>query len=123
MNDKEIGRLGESLAANFLIQKGMVLLARNLKNKFGEIDLLMRQGEQIVVVEVKSGAVADLNADGLYRPLDRVTDAKQRKLQMLAQVVAQQYSDRNVRVDVVEVRIDQVSRKARCEHLENVLEG
>ena len=43
----------EDLAASWLQQQGLVLLARNYRARCGEIDLVMRHGEYIVFVEVK----------------------------------------------------------------------
>lgn len=124
MNDIEIGRLGENLAANFLIKKGMILLQKNyLIKKVGEIDLLMRDGEEIVLVEVKSGVCSGAMGGELFRPLDRVNYKKQMKLRLLANCIAGQYPDSVVRVDVVEVKLDLEKRTGRCMHLENVIEG
>ncbi|UCF67670.1 MAG: YraN family protein [Acidobacteriota bacterium] len=48
------GRRAESLAARYLFAQGMTILARNVRAGCGEIDLIARDGDQIVFVEVRS---------------------------------------------------------------------
>jgi len=52
--NKQIGRLGEQLAVEYLTDKGYVVLERNWGNKWGEIDLICRDGVTLVFVEVKT---------------------------------------------------------------------
>ncbi|HET8601543.1 MAG TPA: YraN family protein [Segeticoccus sp.] len=49
-----LGRRGEQLAADFLEAGGMRILARNWRCSQGEIDILARDGDTLVVVEVKT---------------------------------------------------------------------
>jgi putative endonuclease len=44
----------EELAARFLADRGLVLLARNYRTRFGEIDLVARDGTTLVFVEVRA---------------------------------------------------------------------
>jgi putative endonuclease len=53
-HNQEIGRWGESAAAEYLCTLGYELLGRNLRTPFGEIDLLVRSAGLIVFVEVKT---------------------------------------------------------------------
>jgi putative endonuclease len=54
----ERGRLWESRAAAFLEQQGLKLLARGYRCRLGELDLVMRDGPLIVVVEVRARSAA-----------------------------------------------------------------
>lgn len=63
------GRPAEDLAAAFLQQQGLELVARNYRCRFGEIDLIARDGEMLVFVEVRmrasdrfGGAAASITA-------------------------------------------------------------
>ena len=47
------GADAEQLAADFLVAKGMHIVARNFRTRFGEIDLVARDGESLVFVEVR----------------------------------------------------------------------
>jgi putative endonuclease len=51
---KALGREGETKAAEALEKKGMQILARNFRSRTGEIDIIAREAETIVFVEVKT---------------------------------------------------------------------
>ncbi|KAA0206118.1 YraN family protein [Candidatus Uhrbacteria bacterium] len=50
---KADGRLGEDLAASFLVERGFRIVARNWTHRLGEIDLIAERGGDIRFVEVK----------------------------------------------------------------------
>ncbi|MEM9882850.1 MAG: YraN family protein [Planctomycetota bacterium] len=95
------GRRGERLAARHLKHKGYRVLARNLRSRHGELDLLVESPDgAVVVVEVKAGA-----ANPAFPPELHVTPAKQRKLVVLAATLARRHrlTTRRIRFDVVAV--------------------
>ena len=47
------GAQAEALAAAFLASKGLAIVARNVRSRFGEIDLVARDGDTLVFVEVR----------------------------------------------------------------------
>ena len=51
---QRLGRKGEDLAESYLQADGYVILARNARTPYGEIDIVARQGSEIVFVEVKT---------------------------------------------------------------------
>lgn len=51
---QKLGKAGEQRAVEFLLNKGYVILATNFKLKFGEIDVIAQDGDEIVFVEVKT---------------------------------------------------------------------
>ena len=53
-NNKELGREGEKVAADYLEDLGYMLLERNYRSSRAEIDLVARDGDLLVFVEVKS---------------------------------------------------------------------
>lgn len=74
MRSQQLGKLGETFVKNFLEDKGYVFLQANYKTQFGEIDLIMKEAEQVVFVEVKTrkeqnaiSGTADLPASKLER--------------------------------------------------------
>ncbi|MCC6160072.1 MAG: YraN family protein [Deltaproteobacteria bacterium] len=93
-----LGRAGEDLAAEHLRSLGYRILERNLKLRRGEIDILARHGDVLVIVEVKSASGEDIS------PTVHVNSQKARKLVSL---VAELRQTRNLR-DVA-IRIDVVS--------------
>lgn len=55
-----LGELGEELAAEFLIEKGYQILQRNVFFRYGEIDIIARDGDEIVFVEVRTRTIGKL---------------------------------------------------------------
>jgi putative endonuclease len=49
----EAGAQAETLAARFLEARGLKLVERNWRSRFGELDLVLREGDTIVMVEVR----------------------------------------------------------------------
>lgn len=72
---KLLGDRGERLAVQYLRRQGYGILARQSRNRIGEIDIIAQDGEWIVFVEVKTRS-----DDGKGLPVEAVTPAKQRQL-------------------------------------------
>lgn len=98
MSDLELGRRGENLAAEFLISAGFTILQRNWRIPAGEIDILAKIQDEIVVVEVKTQSSATYSD-----PVYKVDAAKQRKLRLLMRIIAARYPDQNIRLDVITI--------------------
>lgn len=100
--NRQRGQHGERLAAKYLKKQGYRLLARNVRSRHGELDLIARDpdGKTIVSVEVKAGA-----ANPHYPPELHVTPAKQRKIVALTAQLARrnQLTGRPFRFDVIAV--------------------
>lgn len=79
------GNAAEDQVLNYLIEQGLRLVTRNYSCKAGEIDLIMRDAEYLVFVEVRYRARTDFGS-----ALESVTPAKQRKLILTAQYYLQQ---------------------------------
>lgn len=108
---KELGVTGEDLAAEFLINKGYQVLERNLKTKYGEVDILALAGQTTVIVEVKTKTSLSF---GL--PVEMVGPRKQRKLRLLATALAVQRKLVDYRIDVVSVDLSN-PRAVQIEHI------
>lgn len=102
------GDQGEALAERYLRQAKYRTVARNLRTRLGEIDLLMLapDGRTVVFVEVKSAA-PDRRSTVL--PEHRVGQAKQRKIAALAAKLIQKHklTNRPIRFDVIGVSLYQ----------------
>lgn len=70
-----LGSAAEDLALRYLQAQGLTLILRNFRCRFGELDLIMREGEFLVFVEVRSRRYARYGA-----PAESVTPAKRQKL-------------------------------------------
>jgi len=69
------GELAETLAAEFLHGKGLRIVARNYRSRYGEIDLIARDGPTVVFVEVRSRS-----SDSYGGAAASITAAKREKL-------------------------------------------
>ncbi len=76
---QEHGRQAEERALAHLRQHGLVLIARNFHSRFGELDLIMRQAEVLVFVEVRAR-----RSSGFASPADSIDRHKQRRLALAA---------------------------------------
>ena len=117
-----LGRKGEEAAARFLERHGFVILARNLRSRLGEIDLLARDRSTLVFVEVKArrGSPAD-------PPVAAVDARKRARLGRLAlgYLAARRLGERSCRFDVVGVTLDEAGEVTGVRHLRHAfdLEG
>jgi putative endonuclease len=99
--NEAVGRYGEELAARHLTGVvGMALLDRNWRCREGEIDLVLRDGDALVVCEVKTRTDESHGS-----PHEAVTPAKLERLQRLGERWAQAHGVRppETRVDLVAV--------------------
>lgn len=80
MNTRSLGTAWEARAAQFLEREGCVILERNYRSRRGEIDLIVRDGEYLVFVEVKYRKTA-----GSGLPEEAVNYRKQRIISRAAQ--------------------------------------
>lgn len=79
------GKSAEALAENYLAGMGLVPVSRNYRCRQGEIDLIMRDGETLVFVEVR------YRKSGHYgSALETVTATKQQKILIAAQLYIQE---------------------------------
>ncbi len=96
-----IGQKGEAAAARFLKKEGYEILAQNYRTTLGEIDIVARDGETLVFIEVKTRSG---NSYGL--PQDAVDLKKQVKITQVALLYLSKENLRpcSCRFDVVAVR-------------------
>jgi len=100
---RQFGNAGEDLAANYLEGKGYVVIDRQWRCVYGEIDLVCKQNDEWVFVEVKSR-----NDDQYGFPEDAVTATKRRHLAACADQYLLDHHQNNVpwRVDVIAIEFD-----------------
>lgn len=98
--NKAMGDYGERVAAEHLRRLGMVVLARNWTCKFGEIDIVARDGSTLVICEVKTRS-----GHGYGGPFEAVTGHKAMRLRRLAMhwLEVHDVDPPSLRIDVVSV--------------------
>lgn len=94
------GEKGESLAVEQLTKKGYKILERNYRTKMGEIDIIAKDGDVIVFIEVKARQTASYG-----NPKYAVTWTKQKKIIRTAQLYLKLTNqlDKRARFDVVAI--------------------
>ncbi|GAA3491805.1 MULTISPECIES: YraN family protein [Streptomyces] len=98
-----LGRYGEDLAARRLAEAGMTVLERNWRCRAGEIDIVARDGDALVVCEVKTR-----RAGAFQQPAEGVTAEKARRLHTLAELYLHEYGavpPGGARIDLVGVTL------------------
>jgi putative endonuclease len=100
LGKQALGHYGETLALRHLLDQGMVLLDRNWTCPAGEVDLVLRDGDVLVVCEVKTRTTHDYGS-----PHEAVTEDKLARLRRLsaAWVEAHAAAPADVRIDLVAV--------------------
>lgn len=114
-----LGRLGEEVAADHLTERGLTVVERNWRCRSGEIDLVARDGDCLVVVEVPTRASRRFG-----EPEDSLGRANRARLALLARLYWHETSwDGPCRVDVLAVRMDRRGRVTRVTHYPNAVTG
>lgn len=95
-----LGNYGESVAERHLVEAGMTVLDRNWRCADGEIDLVLREGDTLVICEVKTRS-----HDGCGTPHEAVDKTKLDRLKRLAIAWLEQHDVRapGIRIDLVAV--------------------
>ena len=78
---QSLGKRGEAYARKLVEESGLVVLEQNFRVPRGEVDLIARDGDAIVFIEVKTRA-----SQHYGQPFEAVGPAKQRKISYAAQV-------------------------------------
>lgn len=96
---RKLGNAGEDLAVEYLMAKGYVLLGRNVQLSHHEVDIVMRDGECLVFVEVKTR-----RNDWFADPMRSVDDEKLWNLMEAAKIYRHEHPEcyrMGFRIDVV----------------------
>ena len=72
---QELGRFAEDIAAEYLVSLGWKVLARNVRNEYGELDIVTADGKELVIVEVRARTIGKIQS-----PADSIGTRKLRTL-------------------------------------------
>ena len=109
---------GERAAERLLRRKGYIIVGRNVRNSFGELDLVAVDGRTVVFVEVKA------RRSDLENPAEAVTEEKQRRLTRaaLAYLKRNHLLEQSARFDVAAVVWPKNERRPTVRHYVNAFE-
>ena len=114
-----LGDAGERLAARYLRRQGYTILARRYRTSLGELDLVARDGDCVVFVEVKTRRSQDAG-----HPAEAVHRSKQAQLTRLALAFLKRFGwlERAARFDVVSIVWGEKGAEPEITHYRNAFE-
>jgi putative endonuclease len=115
MSDKiKIGNKGEKLAADFFLNKGFEVVERNYRFKKAEIDLIIKKGNWLIFVEVKTRSSSDFGEPEAF-----VDEGKGHRIFDAAEEYIYSTDWRgHIRFDIVSVKL---GRETEIEHFEDAI--
>ncbi|XOB42013.1 MAG: YraN family protein [Candidatus Nealsonbacteria bacterium] len=130
MNPKQLGNFGENIACYYLKNKGYKILDKNYSRKWiqgpqkGEIDIVAKKDDVIYFIEVKTLTESDREQPSVISPEEKVNFQKQKQLIKITQ---DWLSEKKIpleskwQIDVVAIKIDLKSKKAKIRHIQNAI--
>ncbi|SHH15496.1 putative endonuclease [Thermosyntropha lipolytica DSM 11003] len=111
---RELGRWGEKIASDYLMQKGYKILARNYYTRYGEIDIICQRDGILVLVEVKTRQNLHYG-----EPEEAVTTRKISHIRKAAAVYLNQTDVfyKEIRFDVISILLEE--KRYEIKHIEN----
>ena len=114
-----LGEWGEGVASQFLQERGYRITETNYRCRWGEVDIVARDGDELVFVEVRTRRDTEYGT-----PEESITAAKARRLVATAQEYMQRHGgeDLDWRIDLVSIRLGRGHQLRDISHLTNVVE-
>lgn len=114
----QIGKLGEQIASDHLASKGLHIIDRNFRTKYGEIDLIIKKDKKIIFVEVKTRI-----GDQKGKPYEAVTRSKYGHLKLAAElyVLKNNLKEYKLSIHVVSIILASDLKVEKIDHFEDVL--
>lgn len=97
-HNQRIGKWGEDTAVEYLTQKGYEVVARNVRTPYGEVDIVAKQSDVIIFVEVKTRTS---NTMGL--PEESITPRKREHMLAAADHYAAENKIDHWQIDVIAI--------------------
>ena len=118
MHSRDIGALGEKIAAEYLTGLGYVIRERNFRSREGEIDIIAEKDDFLVFIEVRTRT-----SNSYGTPEESVTTQKKERLIALAEAYIEDREDlpSSWRIDVVAIELGAKRKVARLEIIENAI--
>ena len=118
MKRKETGILGEKLAQDYLIKRGFRILENNYRCPHGEIDIVARDNDFLVFIEVRTKTNLEFGS-----PEESITSVKKERIRATAFHYQQSHDGLSPlwRLDVVAVELNSKGEPLRIELYENAI--
>ncbi len=114
--NQEIGMLGERLAVKYLEKKEYIILERNYRCRQGEMDIIAKDNEEIVFIEVKTRTTINFG-----RPAEAVNYIKREHLQNIARyyLYTKKITKIPIRFDVIEIYLNK--KEYAVNHIKQIM--
>ena len=112
----EFGKMGEDIAANYLTKNNYKIIERNFRCKQGEIEIIAKERDEIVFVEVKTRSSCTYG-----RPSEAVNENKQKHITKAAKyyIYLNKLENYYIRIDVIEVYFS--NNKFYINHIKQII--
>ena len=119
INRKDTGTQGELIAQNYLKNHGYHILENNFRSRFGEIDIIARQNDTLVFIEVRTKKSKSFGI-----PEESITTTKARHLIHTAYYYRQNHKKlpEKWRIDFLAIELDDNDKLLRINLIENAIE-
>jgi len=116
---RDVGIRGERIAESYLRRRGYTVLHKNYRCREGEIDIIVRDEDCIVFVEVRTKRDC-----GFGCPEESITSVKKERLIALAELYIQDADMPHVswRIDVIAIELNSHNTVARLNHVVNAVD-
>jgi len=117
VSKKSLGKRGEDIAEKYLLEHGFEILDRNFQNRYGEIDIIAKDKDTLVFVEVKTRL-----SEKFGLPEEAVTPLKIKKITKSGQYYRNLKNNlpEGDRIDVVAIVFNSMLTLERIELIKNV---
>jgi putative endonuclease len=119
-HNQRLGKFGESLAVEYLLDRGYSILKQNWRSPYGELDIVAMKDNRIIFMEVKTRTSLRFGW-----PEEAITSQKQEHLWNCGEAFLDAFPEYTVlpwQIDVLAILIEsQVDRKYQIKHYENAV--
>jgi putative endonuclease len=119
---RKLGDLGEKIAEKYLQENNYQIIKKNYQKRWGEIDIIAKENQEIVFIEVKTRSKG--KSDFYGQPQESVNFFKQQKLIKTAKtyIYEKDYpSQTDWRIDVIAIKLDEQNEKTSLNHIKNAV--
>jgi putative endonuclease len=114
-HNQHVGKWGEDAAAEYLALRGLEIITRNARTPYGEIDIVAKQGDVTIFVEVKT-----LTASKNFFPEHNVTARKREHMLAAAEHYAAEHEINHWQIDVISIE-GKPTLLPKITHFENAI--
>jgi len=114
-HNQRVGAWGEETAVSYMAKRGVEVIARNIRTPYGEIDIIARQGDVTIFIEVKT-----LTSSKNFFPEHNITPRKREHMLLAAEHYAAEHEIDHWQIDVIAIE-GKSGTEPVITHFENAL--